>query len=53
MIIFAYIWVCLLAFTCFFIVLAAVIEKKFDENHPVKKWWRKHIIANAPKDIDI
>jgi hypothetical protein len=30
-----------------------VIEKNFDESHPIKKWWRKHVIAEAPKDIDI
>ena len=33
--------------------LQDVIEKNFDENHPVKKWWRKHVVAEAPKDIDI
>lgn len=53
MILLAYIWVFLLAFTVVFIIVAAIIEKNFDETHPVKKWWRKHIIADAPNDIDI
>ena len=25
-----------------------LIEKNFDETHPIKKWWRKHIIAPDP-----
>jgi hypothetical protein len=53
MIIFAYIWVFLMFFTVVFFIVAGVIEKNFDESHPVKKWWRKHVIAEAPKDIDI
>jgi hypothetical protein len=53
MIILAYIWVSLLFLLVVFIIITAVIEKNFDENHPVKKWWRKHVIAEAPKDIDI
>jgi len=40
-------------FTGVFIVIGVIIEKNFDESHPVKKWWRKHIIDNAPQDIDI
>ncbi len=53
MIILAYIWVSLLFLLVVFIIITAVIEKNFDESHPVKKWWRKHVIAEAPKDIDI
>jgi hypothetical protein len=53
MIIFAYIWVFFLVLTVCFIIVAGFIEKNFDESHPVKKWWRKHVIAEAPKDIDI
>jgi len=53
MIILAYIWVSLLFLLVVFIIITAVIEKNFDENHTVKKWWRKHVIAEAPKDIDI
>lgn len=53
MIIFAYIWVFLMFSTVVFFIVAGVIEKNFDESHSVKKWWRKHVIAEAPKDIDI
>lgn len=53
MIIFAYIWVTLLIITVFFFIVAGFIEKNFDESHPVKKWWRKHVVAEEPKDIDI
>lgn len=53
MIIFAYIWLILLFTTVLFFIVAGIIEKKYDENHPVKKWWRKHVIASAPNDIDI
>lgn len=53
MIIFAYIWVTLLIITILFFIVAGFIEKNFDESHPVKKWWRKHVVAEAPKDIDI
>lgn len=53
MIIFAYIWVTLLIITVLFFIVACFIEKNFDESHPVKKWWRKHVVAEAPKDIDI
>jgi len=53
MIIFAYIWLFLLTLTVVFIILAGFIEKNFDESHPVKKWWRKHLVAKAPEDIDL
>jgi hypothetical protein len=53
MIILAYMWVFLLFSFVVFLIIAAVIEKSFNENHPVKKWWRKHVIAEAPKDMDI
>jgi len=53
MIIFAYIWIAMLIMTVLFIILAGVIEKNFSEEHPVKKWWRRHIIGVAPNDVDI
>lgn len=28
--------------------LGVIIERKFNESHPVKKWWRKHIIGLDP-----
>ena len=33
-----------------FLIVAIVIEKNFEESHPVMKWWRKHIIAPDPED---
>lgn len=53
MIILAYIWVFCLMLSVLFILVVGVIEKNFDETHRVKKWWRKHVIGVAPKDIDI
>ena len=53
MIILAYLWVIFLSLTVLFIIAAGVIEKNFSEEHPVKKWWRKHVIGIAPNDIDI
>ena len=48
MIIIAYIWIMFLIITTLFIIVAVIIEKNFDETHPIKKWWRKHIIAPDP-----
>jgi len=53
MIIFAYIWVFLLTLTVVFFIVVGFIEKNFDESHPVKKWWRKHVVAKEPNDIDL
>lgn len=36
-----------------FIGVAVFIEKKYDDNHPVKKWWRKHVIGEAPPNVDL
>lgn len=53
MIILAYIFFALLFFSVLFILVAGIIEKNFDETHPIKKWWRKHVIDIAPSDDDI
>jgi hypothetical protein len=53
MIILAYIWVICLILSVLFIIVAGVVEKNFDESHPVKIWWRKHVIGIAPNDKDI
>ena len=50
MVIIAYIWLFFLIFTTLFIISAVVIEKNFEETHPVKKWWRKHMVAPYPYD---
>lgn len=53
MIILAYIWVACLFISALFVLVAGIIEKNYDESHPVKKWWRKHVIGIAPNDQDI
>lgn len=53
MIIFAYIWIGLLILSVLFFVVAGVVEKNISEEHPFKKWWRKHVIGIAPNDVDI
>jgi hypothetical protein len=32
-----------------FMVVALIVEKNFDESHPVKIWWRKHVIGLDPE----
>jgi hypothetical protein len=49
MIIIAYLWILSLFLMTGFTVTAVIIEKNFDESHPVKKWWRKHIIDTDPE----
>ena len=49
--IFAYIYFFLLGFTALFILVAGIIEKNFDESHPIKKWWRRNVIATYPEDL--
>ena len=49
MTILCYLWFFFLMFSTLFIVVAIVIEKNFDECHPVKKWWRRKVIAWDPE----
>lgn len=48
MIIIAYIWIFFLLFGSLFIIAAVMIDKNFEESHPVKKWWRRNIIDWDP-----
>jgi hypothetical protein len=50
MIVFAYLYLFLLASTATFVIVAIIIEYNFDEEHPVKIWWRKHCIGIDPDD---
>lgn len=50
MIIIGYLWILSLFLITSFIVTALIVEKNFDESHPIKKWWRKHIISPDPYD---
>ena len=49
----AFVWLAFLFLSVLFILITGIVEKNFDEEHPVKKWWRKHVVGIAPKDIDI
>jgi hypothetical protein len=31
-------------------IVGIIIEKSFEETHPIKKWWRKHLVAPDPED---
>ena len=50
MIIIAYLWIISIVFMETFIIVAMIVEKNFDESHPIKKWWRRNIIDNDPED---
>lgn len=50
MIIIGYLWILSLFLMTGFMVTDLIVEKNFDESHPIKKWWRKHIIAFDPYD---
>jgi hypothetical protein len=49
----AYIFLGFLSLTAIFITVAIIVENNFSEDHPVMKWWRKHVIGIAPDDWDI
>lgn len=34
-----------------FVVIAIIVEKNFDETHPVKQWWRRNVIGAYPEDL--
>lgn len=50
MIILAYIWFSFLILMTLFMIVAGIIEKNFEESHPVMKWWRRNVIAPDPYD---
>lgn len=50
MIVFLYIWVIFIIICGLFFLADRFIEKKFDENHPVMKWWRKNVVAILEKE---
>jgi hypothetical protein len=56
MVIITYIWLFFLILSVSFTIIAMIVEKNFDESHPVMKWWRRNVIAPYPydeKDKDI
>lgn len=52
MIIFAVTFITLLFLCVMFFVVSVFIEKNFPEGHPLKTWWRKHVVAPYPKKYD-
>ena len=50
MIIIAYLWIISIVFMGTFLIVAMIVEKNFEESHPIKKWWRRNIIDNDPED---
>jgi hypothetical protein len=50
MIIFVYAWVAMVLLLLLFSFFGVVVEKYVSEEHPLKKWWRKHIISNDIED---
>ena len=52
MIIIPYFFLILLILSCSFIIIAIIIEKKIKDSHPIKKWWKKHVISEYPYEDD-
>jgi hypothetical protein len=50
MIILAYLGIISIVFMGTFLIVGIIVEKNFDESHPIKKWWRRNIIDNDPED---
>ena len=50
MIILAYLGIISIVVMSTFLIVALIVEKNFDESHPVKKWWRRNVIAPDPED---
>jgi hypothetical protein len=44
------IWLFLLVIFSIGFVAGIIIEIKLSDTSPVKKWWRKHIVAPDPSD---
>lgn len=44
------VWLCLIFLFVIFFIAGVLIEKKLSEEHPIMKWWRKHIMAPDPED---
>ena len=52
MIILAYLGILSIVVMSTFLIVALIVEKNFDESHPVKKWWRRNVIAPDPEDAE-
>lgn len=45
-----WVWFVLIIISGIFFFVGVIIEKNFDESHPIKKWWRRHFVAPDPDD---
>jgi hypothetical protein len=50
MIIFVYAWVAMVLLLLLFHFFGMAVEKYVSEEHPFKKWWRKHIVTDEMED---
>lgn len=46
MILLAYLFIASLTMFVVFMATALIVENNFDESHPIKKWWRRNVVAN-------
>ena len=44
-----YIYLACVLFFTICLIMGVYVERKFDESHPIKKWWRKHIVGFDPE----
>jgi hypothetical protein len=44
------VWLCLIFLFVIFFTVGVLIENNLSEEHPIMKWWRKHIMAPDPED---
>lgn len=44
------IWLILTVIFAIGLIVGYQIENRVSDDHPVKKWWRKNIVANDPDD---
>ena len=45
-----YVWGVLIIFTIVFIFVGIIIERFFDEDSSVMKWWRKYFVGKLEDD---
>jgi hypothetical protein len=44
------VWFVLFLISALFFIVGIFIEKNLSEEHPIMKWWRKHIVSPDPED---
>ena len=48
--IFVYAWASMVLLLLLFHFFGVLVEKYVSEEHPFKKWWRKHIVTDEMED---